>query len=356
MDDLVTNDVAVACQPQRPKVGTANAWLGYLASLAATVALLLLAYGGIVAALDRVGSLPPPAITNELCADEKLHWLRGNFPDRPNLLVVGSSIAWRDIDSSQFARRTPGVRPLNAGFCYSAVSESAFVANYLLDRLPSLRSVVAVVVPQDFTRCTRSQLFDPAIADSYFFGHRWLWSFYFTQFDPISLTRNAFHIRAMREARDRFNPLEMTAYGDGPLRISGTRGLMYGRFTGYDPACFAALRSLAGSVTAGGRRFFVITGPVHPDWYALHGASGAVRSDMLAGIEVALGDIDGTRLWDGAAEFGGKPSEFTDALHINWGAAQRFSTLVAEALDKDIISAIERHRADEASDRNGGRR
>src|SRR5438477_7404 len=80
--------------------------------------------------------------------------------------------------------------------------------------------------------------------------HQWQVGFYFSQFDPISLARNALHIRAMREARDPFNTVEMTAYGDGPLRSRASLGLVYGRIKGYDDRCFAALRSLAASVTA----------------------------------------------------------------------------------------------------------
>lgn len=338
---LVSDNPITARRPQFPLVKMANSWVGYLATVAISLGLLMLAYGGMLVVLNRVGSLPPPAITNELCSDEKLHWLRGNLPDKPNLLVVGSSIAWRDIDSSQFVRRNPGLRPLNGGVCGAPVSETEFVANYLLGHLPSIRAVAAIVVPQDFTSCTRSQIFDPAVADAYVFGHQWFLGFYFTQFDPISLARNSFHIRSMRDAVDPFNTLEMTAYGDGPLRI-GSRGLVYGPIRGYDAGCFAALRRLAASVTAEHRHFLVITGPVNPDWSALHDPTGALQSTVLDGIKAALRGIDESRLWDGAAEFAGRPSEFVDAIHINWNAAQRFSILMAEAIDKDLTAAIDR--------------
>lgn len=309
-------------------------WIGYLTTVLATFILLFLAYSSVIAALSHAGALPPPSIVNEVCADEKLEWLRHNPPEHPNLLVVGSSIAWRDVDSEQFVRARPGTRPLNGGVCHATVNQTGFVTQYLLRHLPSVRTVVAVLVPQDFEDCTQTPaaLFDPATADAYVFDRRWSYRFYITQFDPIALARNAIAIRAMRDGRNRFDSMVMTRYGDGPLYTPGSRGLLYGKVKTLDPACFHALHDMARSITSGGRRLFVATGPVNPAWSARYDAAGAQHGALTAGIRAAL-QGSGARFWDGATAFAGQPADFTDAIHIEWEAARRYTAQLAAMLD-----------------------
>jgi hypothetical protein len=303
-------------------------------TLVATVIVLFIVYTGSIMALDRAGALPPPAIVNELCADEKLEWLRDNPHLRPNLLFVGSSIAWRDVDGEAFVRRSPDARPLNGGVCHAQMNQTAFVTGYLLRHFPLVRTVVSIVVPQDFLDCahTPSWIFDPATADAYVFERRWSYGFYLSQFDPVALVRNATQIQAMRDGRNQFDSMVMSPYGDGPLRIEGSRGLLYGAIKGYDPACFAALHDLVAVAASGGRHVLVATGPLNPLWSARYDPDGRLRAALTAEVRAAL---QGTRaeFWDGAATFASEPTDFTDAIHINWLAAQRFSARLAVALD-----------------------
>lgn len=324
---LIGGQVAGASQ-------AARSWIGYIVGVGATVAILLAAYLGALALLDRAAVLPPPAIVNELCADEKLAWLRDHSVMDPDVLVVGSSIAWRDVDSAQLVRQRPDARPLNGGFCHASVNQTAFVTDYLLGHFPSVRTVVGVFVPQDFEQCgrTRSALFDPRTADAYVFERNWRYRFYVTQFDPVALVRNAILIKTLRDGRNNFDSLEMTRYGDGPLRIVGDRGLVYGGLHGYDPACFAAVRELARFVAASGRRVFLTVGPLNPGWISQFDPSDKLRAALVDGIRTSVDGNSGVRVWDGSSAFAGKPSDFTDAIHINWSAAQRFSALIAGAL------------------------
>ena len=329
MDEQVTSKVGRG----RPETAIGS-WIKYIVTLAATSAVLFIAYIGTLYALDWNRALPPPSIVNEVCADEKLEWLRDNPPDNPNLLVVGSSIAWRDIDSEQFVLRRPSTRPLNGGVCHLQVNQTEFVTSYFLKHIPTIQTVVAVFVPEDFTDCatTPSRLFDPRTADGYVFDRDWPYRFYVTQFDPVALIRNAGGIRAMRDGRNKYDSMVMSRYGDGPLRIVGNRGLLYGKITQFDSSCFAALHDLAMSVTAGGRRLFVATGPVNPAWSARYDQDGRLHDDLIAGIQLALQGT-GAGFWDSTQAFAGKPSDFTDAIHINLPAAQRYSALLAGALD-----------------------
>ncbi len=339
MDDPASSATTVERLPRR--LASTSIWAGYIATVAATVSVLCLAYGGALVALKRAGALPPPAIVNEVCADQKLEWLRADRPIDPNLLVVGSSIAWRDVDSAQFVRQQPLDRPLNGGFCHATINQTAFVTKYLLGHLSSIHSIVAVVVPQDFTDCTHtpSQLFDPATANGYVFDQGWPYRFYMSQFDLVSLVRNASEIRAMRDGRNVFDSLMMSKYGDGPLSTTAHRGLTYGAIGGYDPACFASLHDLAVTVAAGGQHLFVATGPLNPEWSARYDKSGRLRDALAAGIAASLRGVNGAKFWDGDKAFAERPSDFVDAIHINWDAAHRYSAQLADALDHAFPAA-----------------
>jgi len=67
--------------------------------------------------LHWAGYLPPPPLVNSLCADVKLEALRDRPPQQPTHLIIGSSIAMDNFDSSQIVLHNPAARPLNEGFC-----------------------------------------------------------------------------------------------------------------------------------------------------------------------------------------------------------------------------------------------
>lgn len=150
----------------------------YLFAMLAGVTSCFMLFIALLAVLDRSGHLPPPAFANSLCTDEKLNFMRDHKVDSPNLLVVGSSVAWRHIDGETLESMLPGTRPLNAGFCGLTVNQSVFVADWMLDRYPRVNDVLLVVSPQDLTRCnaTRTEVFSRTDADSFVFGDAWRWS------------------------------------------------------------------------------------------------------------------------------------------------------------------------------------
>ena len=323
--------VAHALAPAPIRTGS---WSRYTAAVALTVLALLGVYSALLAALSLLHILPPPAIVNELCADEKLRWIRQHHSGQPNLLIAGSSIAWRDIDALRLVQRNPRTRPLNGGMCLAQVNQTDFVARYLVRHLPSVHTVVTVLGPDDFADCThaRSRLFNPATADAYVFGDDWPYRFYLSQFDPLALIRNARQIRAWHAGETPFDSLEITRYGDGPLRTEGSRGgLLYAPTGQRDPACVASLHHLAAWLDAGGRQLFVAMAPVSPEWTARDDRDGHRHAALAADIGKALHGTSAA-FWDGTAAFDGKPGDFTDAVHINWPAAKRYSSLLAQAL------------------------
>jgi len=321
--------------PERVRSATAlRIWPQYLLVVAATCATLLAMYFGLLVGLDRTGNLPPPAIVNSSCSDEKIQWMRDHAPDQPNLLVVGSSVAWRNVDSAEFTRRDPAVEPLNGASCGLKANQTEFLTNYLLGRFPSVQTVVAVIVPEDFSGCDKvhARFFDPDAVDEYAFQRQWKYGFYFRYFDMISLVRNAFTIGAMRSGRNEFDSLVMTRFGDAPLYTHKDRGAFYGPFAGYDASCFAALHRLAETVTSSGRRFVVATSPLDPDWFRQYDPDGAVRDRLVAGVRSAV-EGTGTQVWDGSRAFAADRSAFTDAIHLKSSGAQQYSALLADALD-----------------------
>ena len=306
--------------------------LPYLACVALSGLGLLGLYIAGLAALDRAGYLPPPPLVNSLCADGKLECLRNNPPAAPTHLIVGSSVAWGDIDGSQIVLGDPAARPLNEGFCAAQMHQSAFVTWFMIERFPSVQTVIAAVEPHDFRNCDKGteELFPPTDADDYIFKRRWLYGFYLRYFDLHALQSNA----RKRRAEGREN---LDQWGDNPMW--GHRSLYYGKFEGYDKACFAALRELATSLKASGRRLIVATTPINPAWSALYDKQGTIMADLADEIGVALAGTDAV-FWDGNKEFHTDSEEFLDAVHLQWPTAQRYSAALVASTGLDLSGNV----------------
>src|SRR5688572_13433212 len=107
MDARIEQDIV---SPRTSPAGSAGAYIRwFLGGMIATLAALAALYGGIA----QTEYLPPPPLSNNLCVDEKLAFMRDHPPQDPDFLVAGSSIAWRNVDSSVLARTVPGSRPVN---------------------------------------------------------------------------------------------------------------------------------------------------------------------------------------------------------------------------------------------------
>ncbi|HBM09109.1 MAG TPA: hypothetical protein DD403_13550, partial [Pseudomonas sp.] len=149
-------------------------------------------------ALNRTGNLPPPAFSNISCVDEKLSFLRDNPIQSPNLLIIGSSVAWRHVDGHVLTEALPGVRPMNGAFCGLFANQSTYVGHWLLDRQPSIRSVVMIADPQDFAGCWRvpTAVLNREHVDPYVYENASPWGHYMRYFSPKSLARNALTVKA----------------------------------------------------------------------------------------------------------------------------------------------------------------
>ncbi len=304
----------------------------YLISLLCGGAFMVLGFFGLLQLLKASGHLPPPAISNNVCIDDKLRFLRDTPPPEPNLLITGSSVAWRGIDGDVLAQTAAGTRPLNGGFCGLKTNQTEFVTGWLLHHYPSTLTVLMLVVPQDFTGChdVATAVFDPEEADRYVFERHWRWSFYFRYFDPLSLLRNARKIAAQRDNRIPLDPLVFTKTGDGPLDTDVSRSTLGdGAMPAFDGSCFDALRATARSVIASGRRFTVVQMPMKPEWSRRFDAAGDIHADFAAKIDTALSGTGGAR-WDASTSVTLPESAFTDAIHLRWSAVSGLSRVIAQ--------------------------
>jgi hypothetical protein len=223
--------------------------------------------------------------------------------------------------------------PLNAGFCGLNAQQAVNVADWLLPHLPRVTRVLMIASPQDFAQCANvPPAFDVADAERYVFERAPTWSFYLRYFDPISLVRNAREVAAKRGNRIPLDPLVFTRYGDGPLDTTSSRDLTYGAIPSLDPACFNAVREFAGRMRDTRRELTVATTPMNPTWSARYDAHGLTTSAFASGLDRALAGTDAA-LWNAERQTHFDATAFTDAIHLRWSAAHRYSEQVVDGID-----------------------
>ena len=291
--------------------------------------------------LERTENLPPPAFSNNLCVDEKLDFLRNNPIEAPNLLIIGSSVAWRHVDGDALVREIPAAKPLNGAFCGLFANQAVYVANWLLDREPSIRHVVMVADPQDFTGCWRvpDAVFSRTDVDAYLAEQATPWGYYMRYFSPRSLVRNALTIKDQRAGLSEWDPLVFNRYGDGPLVTDDSRALLYGQPEALDRNCFNALKALSQRLEQEGRSFTMVATPLHPQWKEKYDADGSFLADFDNRILASLGD-GGALYWNADKDWQAPLSAFVDAVHLRWSAAQQFSGALASRLRAQVAKPL----------------
>ncbi len=300
----------------------------YLAAVVLGALLTLAALAGIVAVLSSRGTLPPPQLSNSLCLDEKLAFMRDHPPRDPNLLVVGSSVAWRHFNSPEALRADPRVRPYNAGLCGIDVAQSASVTRWLLERLPSVDQIVLIASPVDFESCASAadSRFDVEVADRYIFRGARPLDLYLEYFDPVTLLKNAVGLRHKRTDLTSFESLVINEWGDGPLEPTKARDLLYGRPL-FDRSCFGALRTMAVELNRAQIPFRLALTPLNPAWTARYDRQGRIAARWRELAAAALAGTSGTLVVP-ACEY--PEDAFFDAIHLRWSSTPHFTRSVLE--------------------------
>ncbi|KTC33723.1 hypothetical protein AO269_12985 [Pseudomonas putida] len=328
-------------QPQASPADRAAMGPAYLIWIAVGLFGSLALFASVIMGLHVTGNLPPPAFSNSLCADEKLGFMREHPVPAPNVLVIGSSVAWRHFDGQTVAERAPGVRPLNGAFCGLHANQSVYVANWLLDRETTVEQVLMIVDPLDFAGCSTvaTAVFDRRDADAYVYGQGSAWLPYMRYFTPGSLLRNARTVKAQRTGQVEFDPLVFNRYGDGPLDTQNSRDLLYGQPEPLDPTCFAALDSLAQRLKREGRQLTVVATPLHPQWKAEHESRGQLLAEFDSRLRQTLAH-SGAQFWNADTDHRISETAFVDAIHLRWSAAQVLSVDISARLAPDSQMAV----------------
>ena len=309
-------------------------WARYLIALAAGALLVIPAFGGIMAMLDQFGAMPPPLISNNLCADEKLALMRKNRPSNVNFLVVGSSSAMRHFNSLEAIRIDPQVRPYNAGLCAMNLWRSEQVAKWLAYRLPGVRRVVLVASSLEFADCRPDgrPTLDVVDADRFVFGDTWRLSFYLKSFNATTLFRNTIDLRRRRTDKTWFDSVVLNKFGDAPVQPRGNRQEWYLK-PKLDDQCFATLRQAARTLHARGIHFAVVESPMNPRWRGKFDPSGEITQLMRRKVRDALSGTHAVFVED---HIGFTVADFYDAVHMRGSSTPRFTRSVllqVEALD-----------------------
>lgn len=305
--------------------------LGIAAGAVAVFGGLATAYGALATVWPE--SLPAPAISRLVQIDEKLRFIRTHPEMDPEILAVGSSITWRQIDGRAFnpADEGPGGF-LNGGAGLLNIHQTRDMLEFYLDRFARVGTVLILTGPPDFADCTRqpAALLDHEDAGAYAFEEWPAAYFYFRYFAPQRYLRTALSLADRRTPL--LGDLYLDPYGSSPLEVPKAmqRGLRYGPIDP-DPACTTALVQLSHRLTARDLKLVVVFAPVHPDYRRQHPAVLDWLDSAARDVEAAT-PSDDTRVvrLSHAAEFA--PDDFYDAFHLQWSAVQRLSGMIASVM------------------------
>jgi hypothetical protein len=161
-----------------------------------TFAALSAAAVGLLAAahlyLGQRGILPPPPLVATSCIDSKIDFLANAPLGDTQLLAVGSSATWRNLDLRIIERRF-GWQALNGAPCYLFADQTARWASFLTQYTPNLKRLLVVFHPRDFAQCRpQDQEFLPQRMAHAVFSHLLpIQVAYLTGFKPAYLVREA---------------------------------------------------------------------------------------------------------------------------------------------------------------------
>lgn len=317
------------CLPRAIGGGATGRHQRFLECLVTFMALGVLAFLALLYVLGAIGSLPPPPITATYCIDEKFKFLaeQRDLKDS-DLLAVGSSVTWRNLDMAPLAARGVAQRPLNAAPCYLHLDQIAFLTGFLLDHLDRVKVVVSVVAPRDFADCKEADraFFSPEKAAPYLFEGASPLSIYATNFRPIPFLRDAWHIAEKRSSPRAFGPLVMDAYGAGPIEGTGN----WNPAPTFDERCFEALAEFEDMLDDRGVRLVLVSFPTSPEWRAQYDPQGEVTRRFEAQLRHALSD--GDSLFAPSEAFSFESAAYFDYVHLQWPAARQFSARVTDWL------------------------
>lgn len=285
----------------------------------------VMAFAAALSLLDRLDMLPPPPLTATSCIDEKFRFLAGRDLAPVDLVAVGSSVTWRNLDMASFSEAGLAREPLNAAPCYLHVGETAYLARFLLDRLPLVRTVVTVLAPRDFEACSGGPdaFFAEGLADAYLFRGLPTLPIYLSNFKPHRFLPDMLRIKHLRHRADHPMSLVMDSHGSGPLLV----GQPWLPPPVMAEACFASLRALEQAVSAAGARLVAVTMPLQSEWHDRYDPDRQLVTAFERRLRHVLRDPSTTVVSGDSLAVPGL--RHLDAVHLDWPSARRFTRALA---------------------------
>jgi hypothetical protein len=301
-------------------------WVGNVAGAVACLGVI----AGAIAYLSHVKRMPAPAMTLVQHLDEKLRYLRDHPEFTPELVAVGSSIAWRQLDGSPLAERLGKGHVLNGASAFLKVHQTRFLANFYADHFPRLQTVLVMLGPTDFRDCSTvpAELFNSDDAGGYVFQRHASLIYYLKYFAPLTYLRRSISLR--RKQIPLRGELWIDEYGSGPMQWTESmmQGLRYGAIT-MDKHCVDALRYLVSDLTTKGIQPVVIFPPIHPEYRQLFPQT---ISDLKSIVEELRNSTNRKVQIIDAIEDPFGPKDFFDAIHLQWAAVKTFSRTLTDAI------------------------
>jgi hypothetical protein len=301
-------------------------WFGNVAGVVAILSVM----AGVITYLSHIDRMPAPALTLVQHLDEKLRYLRDHPEMTPELVAVGSSIAWRQFDGKPFAEQLGEGHVLNGASAFLQVHQTRFLTNFYADHFPGLQTVMVMLGPTDFKDCSSvsAELFNSDDASGYAFRRHVSLIYYLKYFVPLTYLRRIASFQRKRIPLT--GEMWMDEYGSGPMQWTEgmMRGLRYSAIT-LDKHCADALQHLVLDLTTRGIRPVVIFPPIHPEYRQLYPQTitdlKAVAEELRlsTGGQVQIIDI---------IEDTSCPEDFFDAVHLQWSAVQKLSRKLTDAV------------------------
>ncbi len=296
-------------------------------SLVAAGWLLLL---GALMALAAFGRLPAPPLSGTPCMDAKFAFFKERLNPRVlrevNVLAAGSSVTARNLDTSALVDARPELMPFNAAMCYLHVDQAAFLALWLLERMPNVHTVLMVASMRDFQDCSPQDraFFEPQLAGDVVFGRFPSALLYATNLGPGAVLRT--FRAAIGNARER-DELRFTPWGDWPM----TRRNEWLPEPRTDPGCLPALRELEQALARRGVRLVFVHFLTEPNWRRAMDPDGRLVAAHRERVRRTLAHprtviIDGDQHRDAAVQY-------ADPAHLLWGHTGAFTRFIAGRLE-----------------------
>ena len=173
-----------------------------------------------IAALVRLGSLPPVPFSGSISFDEKIRFLKNRVDLKAEILAIGSSMSLNNFAGSAYESSGLAAHSfLNLGSWNSKVRHSFYTYN-VLEPIVQPRVVLFVTSVMDYGREERpDQFFNESDVRSYVVSP-WLDWLYVLKYDSLSYFANQeLLVSRLRKIDDDYSSLKFDQYGEVPLEI-----------------------------------------------------------------------------------------------------------------------------------------